>query len=87
MSDDLIRGALPYVPEGVPLDLKEVVDNLSDTFASMMQSAFEPYGWPDEGLRRMMLAIAVGAIVDEEGINAAIAAVTDELEALKKTTA
>ena len=84
-EDGLIRVVLPYAPEGVPLDLEATIEAMAPAHTAMLMTATAISEWPEYEARRAALILAISAILDAEGVDAAIAAVRDELEALQET--
>lgn len=84
-EDGLIRVVLPYAPQGVPLDLEATIEAIAPAHAAMLMTATEVSGWPERETRRAVLVLAISAILEAEGVDAAIEAVKQELGALQKT--
>ena len=84
-EDGLIRVVLPYAPEGVPPDLEATIAAMAAAHTAMLMTATAISEWPEHEARRAALILAVSAILEAEGVDAAIRAVTQELEALQAT--
>lgn len=70
-------------PEG-KADLEMAIEALTGAHALLIQTAIKA-GWPEDVVRRAALGLAAGAILDEEGVDSAIKAVSAELDVLKET--